>query len=181
MKGKRTEIEFEKHELIVTQQEGFVIHYLKKPDTNCDSIRFINTQGILAVNGDYGNWIFCREFHPSSNGGVSDGYWKEKLTISSTQDPDEFDGQGTIKEIETELKEQEDLTEEEKDYLNECMSKAQEGKFDYEYFAHRENVGRYQSHEYVPLRMKTKYWLLAVFDGFDEICRRMQENENVKE
>ncbi len=178
MKGKRTNIEFENHEFITTIKDDLSIYHLKKPNTNSDNIKFINTNGILAVTGDYGNWIFCREFHPSIKGYVSDGYWKEKLEILSSQVPNEFDEEETISEINRLLVENDDLTEEEIDYLNECKDKAQEGLFDYEYCAYRENCGRFEDYEYIPKIMKTKIWLQAVFDGFDEMCRRMNEQNN---
>lgn len=174
--GKRSGIDFINHEIQVVKKNNLNIWHLKKPDTYWESIKFINVDGIMSVTGDYGNWIFCREFHPSSDGGVSDSYWKEKLKNASTQEPNEFDVEGTIEDIKTLLAE-EDLDEEEIEYLNECIDKAQEGQFDYEYFAHRENCGMFSDHEYVPHRMKTKPWLNAVFDGFDEICRRIKNNE----
>ena len=40
---------------------------------------------LCVVTGDVGNWMFCREFHPSSKGHVSDYYWVEKLQMSSSQ------------------------------------------------------------------------------------------------
>lgn len=179
MKGKRTGIEFEKHEVLAIKTDECLIHHLKKPDTMCDSIKYINCGGVLAVTGDYGNWIFCREFHPSEKGFVRGGYWEEKLKIASSQEPEEFDEEGTIAEIKRLLSEEEELTEDETEYLNGCMDKAQQGRFDYEYYAHRENCGRFEDHEYVPHRMKTKFWLQAVFDGFDEICRRLKEASTV--
>jgi hypothetical protein len=180
MKGKRTGIEFEQHEVIITQVEGLLVHHLKKPNTNTDNIKYINTNGILAVTGDYGNWIFCREFHPSADGGVSGAYWKEKLKILSTQQPNEFDEQGTVEEIDRLLAEEEDLDEEEIEYLTECKNKAGYGQFDYDAYAHRENCGRFQDHECVPHCMKTQYWLEAVFDGFDEMCRRIKEDNLIE-
>ncbi len=70
------------------------------------------------------------------------------------------------------------MSEQEVDYLNELLSLADEGEFDYTRYAYRENVGRFEDGEYIPHCKKYKYWLLAVFDGFDEICRRMKEEKN---
>lgn len=183
--NKRTQIDFSKHELLITKQEGLLIHHLKKPDTMMDNIKFINTNGILAVTGDYGNWMFCREFHPSSDSHVSDGYWKEKLQILSSQEPNEFDEEETKKEIQELLKNEEEgneeLSEEEKEYLEGCLEKVEYGQFDYEWYAHRENCGRFFDHEYVPHSMKTKFWLTAVFDGFEEICERMKKEQLVQQ
>jgi len=180
MKGKRTNLEFEKHELIVTEKYGLLVHHLKKPSTDYDNVKFINTNGIMAVTGDYGNWIFCREFKPAHNAKVSDQYWIEKLTNASTQKPYEFSQDETRAEIEALLLEG-DLTDDEIEYLQGCLEKVDEGKFDYEYYAHRENVGRFQDHENVPMVEKPKHWLLVVFDAWEEICRRTgPEPENNK-
>ena len=102
MREKRTEIDFSKHVLTVNKQEGLLVHTLAKPNTYVQSFVFINTNDIMAVTGDYGNWIFCREFHPSKDGYVSDTYWVEKLRIGSCQEPSNFDSQ-TAQEQVTEL------------------------------------------------------------------------------
>ncbi len=174
MKGKRTGLEFEDHELKVILNDEVSIYHLKKKDTSIDNIKYINVHGILAVKGDYGNWIFCREFHPTHDGYVSSQYWVEKLKIASTQEPYEFDSEATEKEIRKLLAEEENLTEEEKEYLDGCLRNLGDGEFDYTHYAHRENVGRFDDHEHVPHEKRLKYWLQAVFDGFDEICRRMK-------
>lgn len=181
MKGKRTGLDFTNHELIIRDSEDSVVYYLKKPCTRKDSIKYINTNGIMAVTGDYGNWIFCREFYPSAKEQVSGQYWEEKLTNSSCQKPLEFDSEGTKEDINKLLEEEDDLSNEEKEYLNKLLALADDNFFDYEYFAHRENCGRFDDNEHVPKRMKRNYWLDAVFDGFDEMCRRMkEEKENIK-
>jgi len=96
----RTGIDFNNHELIIEDKEGLLIHTLKRPDYEIRGrINFINTNGVMVVTGDYGNWLFCREFHPSAEGGVSDGYWHEKLQRLSTQDGLEFDSTRTAEEI----------------------------------------------------------------------------------
>lgn len=178
MKGKRTGINFEKHEVIVTKNDDCLIHYLKKPDTRCDSIKYINCGGILAVTGDYGNWIFCREFHPDKGNGVSDGYWHEKLKILSTQEALDFDGDATKKAIQERLDEYkaengEDANEEVIEYYEECMNKCDEHLLDYEFYAYREQP-KGMDYEDVIIVKDYKYWLKAVFDGFDEMCRRLK-------
>lgn len=177
MKGKRTNLEFEKHELFVTNRDGLLVHHLKKPNTDCDNVKFVNTNGIMAVTGDYGNWIFCREFHPSNNDKVSDQYWIGQLTYASTQKPYEFSKDETRAQIEALLSE-EDLEDDEIEYLQGCLEKVDEGGFDYEHYAHRENVGRFQDHESVPLVEKPKHLLLVVFDAWEEVCRRTQPENN---
>lgn len=184
-KGKRTGIDFSEHELIVTEKDGLLIHHLKKPNTNWDNIKYINTNDIMAVTGDYGNWIFCREFHPSAKGYVSEGYWHEKLSIASTQDAMDFDGEATkeaIQEKINEYKEEngEDAKEEVIEYYQECINKCNEHELDYTHFAYREQPDG-MDYDDVILIKDYKIWLKTVFDGFDEICRRMKEQEEKKE
>lgn len=182
--GKRTGIDFSKHEVLVTQNEFVNIWHLKKPNSICDSIKFINTNGILAVTGDYGNWIFCREFHPDAKTGVSEVYWCEKLNISSCQDETEFDAEKTTKQLQELLDgglvEQgytgvrlEKMTH----YIQQCLERI-EDEFDYKCYAYREGPS-FLDTESVICCKKSKYWLLAVFDGFDEICSRMKETQNI--
>jgi hypothetical protein len=184
MKGKRTGIEFKDYEVKVTQQEGLLVHFLKKPDTICGCIKYINTNGIMAVTGDYGNWIFCREFHPSADGDdVSDGYWNEKLSIASTQQPREFDPKATREKIEELLREGEcngDLDEDEKVYLRRGLALVDD-EFEYKQHAYGEKCGQFADGEYVPCCTKNPYWLDAIYDGFEEICRRMKEASGEKE
>lgn len=181
-KGKRTGIDFSEHELIVTEQEGLLIHHLKKPNTYWDSIKYINCGGILAVTGDYGNWIFCREFHPSAKGYVSEHYWHEKLKIASTQEATDFDGDATkiaLQEKLDEYKEEkgENAKNEVIEYYEECMSRCDGHELDYTYFAYRENPDDIDTEDVILIK-DYKSWLKTVFDGFDEICRRMKEEES---
>jgi len=174
--GKRTGMDFGKHELIITESDGLLIHYLKKPNTICDSIKYINTSGVMAVTGDYGNWIFCREFHPSDKGGVSEGYWIEKLKIASCQDPMDYSSETTTQRIKERLNElQEDGYDEDKanqltEYYNDCLQNVDDY---YEYIAAARNHPSFLDSESIIVGYEVKYWLRVVFDGFDEICRRM--------
>jgi hypothetical protein len=182
----RTGVDFSRHELHVTNQDGLVVHFLKKPDTNYDCIKFINTNGIMAVTGDYGNWIFCREFHPNAKGGVSSMYWHEKLEYASSQEGREFDGDLTKEEIlmglDTELEaygyEGEKLCEI-KEYYTELLDYVGLSQWEYEAYAYS-NIPSFLCAENVPYIRKTKIWLQIIFDGFDEICRRLKEAEDGK-
>lgn len=182
--NKRTKIDFSKHELIITEQEGLLVHYLKKPDTICDNIKYINTNGILAVTGDYGNWIFCREFHPSPKGYVESGYWHEKLSISSTQDAEEYDSD----ESERRLKEMinggaeeygytGDKLEKAIEYYTECLDNVYD-ELDYTHVAHR-SIPSFMDYEDVIFCKDYKYWFKAILDGFDEICKRLKDQQEV--
>lgn len=187
MIGKRTGIDFSKHEVIVQKNDLVYILNLKKPNTFMDSIKYINCEGIMSVTGDYGNWIFCREFHPDEKGGVSDGYWIEKLRYTSSQEPYEFDQKSTYDELKQRLedykKENEDAIDEYDEvveYFEECMHQCWEHELDYTYYAYR-NIPKNYDYDFVTCNKDEKYWLKAVFDGFDEICRRLKDKELVIE
>lgn len=183
MKGKRTGVDFSHHEVHVTEVDGLLVHYLRKPNTVTDSIKYINVGGVLAVTGDYGNWIFCREFHPAANGFVESQYWTQKLRNSSTQEPYEFDHETTEEQLKKELDgglvaygyEGEQL-EEMKEYIQECLNNLKDGEFAYVSYAYQ-NYPSFCDGECVVNVKKLKYWLMVVFDGFDEICRRIKVGE----
>jgi len=177
----RTGIDFRDHELLITEQEGLLIHYLKKPDTICQSIKYINTNGIMAVTGDYGNWIFCREFHPTGEGGVSDQYWCEKLRIHSNQKDKDFNTELTVKQlwygISKGLKEwgyEGEKLNQAKEFYSECIQHC-DSEWEYVAFAHGYNKPSFIDHEEVPFVETIKPQLQVVFDGFDEICKRLNE------
>ena len=177
MNQKRTQLNFSKHELFIKTNDDVTIHHLKVPGTRMDSIEFINVSGIMAMTGDYGNWMFCREFHPSSKDYVSDHYWIEKLKLSSCQNPYRYDSEGTAKEIQELLNDKENPpTKEEKEYLKECLRETDD-EVSYVYQAYRNNVGGYEDGECVPFVQKLHPQLPFIFDAFDEICRRLKEKE----
>jgi len=163
--------DFSKHELTVTKTENAVVYKFKRPDTIQGATIFINSNGIMAVTGDWGNWIFCREFHPSADGGVSDSYWREKLRIASTQSHENYSPQKTRAEIEERLKE-EDLDAEDKAYLTDLLDHVDDEEESYSHYAY-ENMPRDFDAESLPLCYENKFWLKAIFDAFDEICARI--------
>jgi hypothetical protein len=178
----RTDADFSKHELYVEKCDNYMMHHLKHPDySHMYSVKFINTNGIMAVTGDYGNWIFCREFHPSAEGGVSTGYWQEKLTMASTQEGYEFDNDATKWEILEGLNgglEEYGYTgselEQAKEYYESLLEYVECSAWEYEAFAYN-NFPGFMCSEDVPHMKKTKIWLNIVFDAFEEICRRMKD------
>lgn len=104
--NKRTDVDFSKHELsVIKESDNCIIYVLKIPGTVVNMIKFINVDGICAVTGDFGNWIFCREFHPAAKNYVSDGYWLEKLRTSSSQKPSKYDSERTAEAIRERAKE----------------------------------------------------------------------------
>ena len=178
---KRTDVDWSQHELIIKENDDFASYQLKKPGTYCQSIKFINTNGVLVVTGDYSNWLFCREFHPSKGGNVSDGYWCEKLEISSSQKSKEYDSEATRKiltdGLDFELEEygySGDELSEMKKYYQELLSYVDCDEWEYTCHAYMEYPG-FVDFESVPYSTKTNYILLIVFDAFEEICRRMEK------
>lgn len=174
---RRTRIDWSKHEVIEIKNENILIHHIKIPGTYTNSVRFINTCGILAVNGDFGNWIFCREFHPSADGYVSGGYWDEKLEISSQQESDKFDSETTIEKI-NEFKQSfndaygREMNEEEKEWVDDLLRSAYD-ETEYIYTAYREKPSTID-YESVPFGKKRHFWLNVVYDAFDEMCERLK-------
>jgi hypothetical protein len=186
---KRTEANFSEHELTIKQNEDILIHHLKHPKYNqMYSIKFINTNGVMVVTGDYGNWVFCREFHPSDDGFVSDYYWCEKLSLSSEQTPFEFNPEETeriIKEgLNGGLEEYgyvDEKLEEMIEYYNELLDYTH-NEFEYTSFAYNNNKPRFIDAEQVPMEETIKPRLKVVFDAFDEICGRLRmEKESINE
>jgi len=181
---KRTDVDFTKHIVIETHFKNDIhnidIWDLKLPDKEyTHRITFINSCGVLTVKGDFGNWVFNREFHPSKKGYVSGGYWDEKLTLLSEQKSHKFDTDNT-KELINEFKEQylEDDNQDD-DVLNwiEDLENSVYDEYDYIYVAYRENPSSVET-ENVPFGEKRIFYLDVVYDAFDELCKRMNDENN---
>ena len=143
MKNKRTDVDFSKHVLTINKNENCIIYRFQLPNTKMHSVVFINAEGVMCVTGDFGNWIFNREFHPSAEGRVSDGYWLEKLSIASSQKYKDYDSDKTVNELNeyfNSLK-KEDYTEYEyeeiKEHFEYCTSSAEDY---YEYICNSRNI-----------------------------------------
>ena len=173
-KTRRTKIDWSKHQVTISQEGKALIHIIKKPDTCVNAVYFYNIGGVLAVTGDFGNWIFCREFHPSADGFVSDQYWCEKARIASSQETHKYSSEETRKEIEELLSgnnEGDPLTIEESEYLNDLLDCVDESYERYMVYAYDNQVGRFDF-ENIPCVKKINPWLECIFDAFDEICSR---------
>lgn len=188
-KGKRTGVEFGAHdftaESCATPNAAISCYLFKIWNSSAYQVRFVNAYGLMTVSGDWGNWVFSREFHPSSkNGGVSDNYWIEKLKTASSQDPYELDEEETRKELESWLDgtheyfdEERPLTPGEFEYLHDCLYALGDSELQYAHVAHFENVGRFKDHDRVPLVKKPKYALQVIFDAWDCIVERLKETK----
>lgn len=183
--NKRTDVDFSKHEVKITELDGVLIHEFKIPDTRICMLVFINTCGVMTVTGDLGNWVFCREFHPSATNehGVSAGYWDEKLGIASQQEATKFDSDTTtelIKDFKLTFEDYygREMNEEEIDWI-EYLEKNVDDEHDYIHYAYRETPPTID-YESVPFGKKRHYWLDAVYDGFDALCEHLKDLESKK-
>lgn len=172
---KRTNVDFSKHLLYMTETGNFKMHWLKIPKSSIYNVKFINTNGVMIVTGDVGNWIFCREFHPSKEFDISEPYWCEKLENYSTQKPYEFDEETAIESI-NELIEK--YREEYPDYFEEAyeffegIKNNSHDEFEFVNYW-REYMPEFIYYEDFPCINKTNKRLLVIFDAFEEICSRL--------
>ena len=183
---KRTEIDFSKHVLKVTALDGVTIYEFKNPDTIHCMLTFINTCGVMTVTGDLGNWVFCREFHPSGNSdsGVSAGYWDEKLQIASEQKAKKYDAEETsrlIKEFREGFEDNYDrvMNKEELEWVKR-MEESVDDEHEYVYVAYREKPSSID-YESVPFGEKRHFWLNAVYDGFDAMCEYIKAHNETED
>jgi hypothetical protein len=132
----------------------------------------------MSVTGDFGNWIFCREFHPSRNGYVSDNYWIEKLEIYSVQKGRAYDRDGTVELLES--LDENDLLEsgysakniaDIKEYYEDLLSYASDNEFDYLHELYDRKPDCLECDE-LPIEESIHKRLKIVFDAFEEICKR---------
>lgn len=189
-RAERRSVDFSEHNLWSTEygDGGYVqtrIWGLKKDDSRVFSVEFINCRGVMTVTGDFGNFVFCREFHPSKDGYVSDGYWLEKLRMGSCQKPCVFDGEKTrdaLAEFEKSLEDQFEGEvngaeyEEAMEYVKACIDASHDVEWEYDSVAYGDKP-EWLECEDVPKGHILADYLNAVFDAFDEICRRMGEKE----
>jgi hypothetical protein len=186
MKGQRTGKDFSKYVLKVTKNKHVTIHELTEPPYSKQGrICFINVDENLIVTGDYSNWIFDRDFTPnaSEEAQISNDYWCEKVQLSSTQKPYEYDSERTIKEIQERIDE---LKKEDDDYgkeehreeiecLEECIPHADDSSdMRYLCFAH-DNKPSHLDHESVIYCKKVHPQLLVVFDAFEIVCKMLAD------
>lgn len=183
--SKRTHINFSKHEHrreIFKSEDGneIIVDHLQIGRSRCGYFKFINSNDNLSVTGDYGNWIFCRPFVPHPEESVSEGYWCEKLSIYSIQEPYEYDADATRKSINKFIEsgledygyEDEEL-EEIKEWFTElldCVDSEHEylNKTVYNY-----DGPRSLDVDYIPHDKTMKPRLNYIFDAFEEICNRL--------
>lgn len=183
---KRTGVDFSEHVVIETHFKNDIhnidIWDLKLLDnTLYHRVTFINSCGNMMVKGDFGNWVFNREFHPSKDGGVSSYYWDEKLEIGSKQKSHKFDTDKTLKLI-NKFKDEFDedygreMDDEELEWV-ENLENSVYDEYEYIYTAYRENPPSVETED-VPFGEVRHFWLNVVYDAFDELCKRMTDENN---
>ncbi len=182
---KRTDVDFSKHEhrveVFKCGKNEIRVDHFQVEDSRMRYIKLINTDDTLTVTGDYGNWVFCRPFVPSSDGGVSDCYWLEKLRTASVQVVSEFCSVETEKEIQELINsglEDYGYKDTELDVLKEWFKDLLEyvdDEIEYTYYAYRYNKPAILDYEMIPFCKKINTWLLIIFDAFDEMCNRLKE------
>jgi len=173
MIGKRSKIDFSNHEVILNQDTSGLVVTVKIPNTSMNSVVFINSNGIMAVTGDFGNWIFCREFHPlqGEKSKVSDSYWLEKLKIASVQEPSKYDSEATRESLEKLIADKEH-SKEVRNFYKELLDYV-EDEIEYTYEAYRSYKCPVDFDD-IPFEKKLNNWLLAIFDAYDYACEKLQ-------
>lgn len=184
---KRTDVDFSDHSHKIDyfendQGEKIRVDKLQKGNSLMNYIEFINTDKILTVTGDFGNWVFCRPFIPSENGYVSDIYWIEKLQTASEQRFQNLDFTEIIKDIEeyinSDLEEdgyEGDKLEILKSWFEELLDVAKNcDEIEYLYKAFRDPFSPVLDDEIIPYYKKKPVWLNIVFDAFEEMCNRLK-------
>lgn len=166
-------IDFSEHKLKITEYPTITIYDFKKPKTVTCGIKFIVGEGVTSVTGDFGNWVFCREFYPTTGDGVSRGYFDEKLEIYSVQKSSKFDSEKTLNRIQEFIDEfveyyNREPNEEELDWLERLECEVYD-EFSYINVAYRETPPSIE-YENVPFVESRHPQLNIVYDAFNKIC-----------
>jgi hypothetical protein len=184
---KRTNWDFSKHTHrieIFKSEEGNEIRvdHFQNGTSQMGYIKFVNDDRGLSVFGDFGNWIFCRPFHPSPKGYVCESYWNEKLKIGSSQDHAKYDSEETEKQINAlinggleEYGFKEEELEKNIEFFKDLLSYVDD-ELEYTYHAYRD-CPQGVDNELIPLCKKGSVQLEIIFDAFDEICNRLMVAE----
>jgi len=176
-------INFSKHDYVKEQDSVASVYTLKLPnDKYTYRVNFINCLGVCTVTGDFGNWVFNREYYPDAKhigmGGIE--YMIEKLGQFCNPyyyDDDLIIGyfERMIKEYREELK---TCDEEEKDGLQNKIKFLQgipnHGRFlDIEKYLY-DSVYNFTEDSWKPVHP----YLYTIEEAFREMCRREKINDN---
>jgi len=184
MRKKRSNIDFSKHIHTSIKNSEVCIDKLHRVDENGAHLKemgvtFINCEGVLTVTGDFCNFVFYKEFHPSPDGEVSDSYWLSKLKEDSCQQPLVFDHEETTKQIQTLRKYLEDnFYDDPKNlrdalaYCDGCDDANGDVEWAYDAYAYGEKPDCIDWED-VPRGTVLVEFLPEIFDAFEEICKRL--------
>lgn len=74
---------FDKHSLIISELKDslykYTVYDLSLGASSVSRVKFTVGGGHTLVTGDYGTYVFEREFHPHPKGSVSEDYWIGKI------------------------------------------------------------------------------------------------------
>jgi hypothetical protein len=179
VRTRRTKVNFSGYILSITRTDLIDIYDLNRDGAMIGRVKFSVMKDVTVVTGDFGNWMFSRPFVPEKDGYVSDGYWIEKLEMSSTQKGKDYSSKETEKELRRGIRsglkeygyEGEKLKQAKQFYKNALCYV--DSKKEYEDYAYSDEKPKFMDYEDIPFVETTKYWLNVVFDAFEEICRRM--------
>lgn len=152
-------------------------HSLKIPGRgNFNAVVLTNVAGVCVVTGDYGNWVFCRQFVPSSGGSASPSYMDEKLRIASKQVTHSFDEESLLENAKLALKEELENgeTNARRVELFQQVIDSQPGS-EQDYFELLKDFSDVD-HECYPSYKSRDVWLDIIYSAFDEMCRREVPN-----
>jgi hypothetical protein len=179
---QRTRIDFSKHEVRTTELPNGMIYKFGEIGSPTHALTFVVTCGITAVTGDFGNWIFCREFYPDGDT-ISDGYWDEKLEIASEQKAEAFDTETVGRQLDEFIAEFENnygrgMTEEESEFFDDLKA-VSDNEIEYISTIWNEIPPTLDASD-LPQGKTRHAWLNSVYDGFEAMCRKLKtETEEI--
>ena len=180
----RKNMDFSKCELTIHRDEYVTIHKLHKDTSPTFNIDFINTNGVCVITGTCGEWVLSDNLLPKPGSRICDDYWAKKLSSHETgQEAYEFSKQFTKDAIVEDIKSVNHSYEEEDyrtvmDYFVGCLECLEESQLEYEHFAINELPDCMEC-ESIVIARSIKKDVLYIFDVFEEICRRLKEQEVV--
>ncbi len=181
LRSKKTNVDFKEHifteETFVCEEKKIYVYHLRhKNGSNNNYVKFTVNNNTTLVEGDRGNWIFNKCFHPHKNGYVSSQYWVEKLKTSSTQEAGKFSSKITKEIIKDNITDFNDIwgnrpdlkkwfcnLYDELDHLNE---------HEYVQLTYVENPYDLDAED-IPFGKELHYDLKVVFDVYNEMCNRL--------
>ncbi|MBU0630970.1 MAG: hypothetical protein KKC80_08710 [Candidatus Margulisbacteria bacterium] len=180
LRKSRTGFNFEEHELEINNLGECIIYKFAKPDLFCHSVTFINIAGHLVVTGDWGHYVFKREFRPDAEGYVSDDYWCSKLNHYNEKHWGEYSSEETyqlLQELIADYKTDNDIKDEDEDddeYIFAAKDLQRYTYSEYAYLNQLENEDLEPLyHEDIMPCYSIKKKLLYIFDAFEAICERL--------